>query len=434
MLSEWQKHIDKYIPPHLPGYDFVCRVPVYIPVQEISLTVWERRVQGLSFIHECVLTAILTGAKTLSDLAEQFGVPESIMLQIVAQLDSEQLAAVSSGDIILTDTGKQVLESQKKVKIQRSQLSRVSVNQITGEISDTPFLGTCREPPRGQPYLRDIYPITLDFLRSRFETLAAIYRENRLANLVFHPGAVESAELYRILDISHKTLSYVREFCFVYLNQEDQSLAFHFQSGIQAYADALSEQISSHELGAWNLFSRPKRRCLAAPDEERLPIGLIEVLNSQRKQSERWSAIETAYFTDRPLLDGEVEDILCNCFNFKAECIFIEAPFLGELLNDSTIGSLFSSATKELVIRYSQDDFRAKRLLDKIKGIAEEKKCKLTASPLPSISEVNLCFGNVCAIQGHYAEKETVYRRHLYRLCARITFDFVQINTLWTNI
>lgn len=209
------------------------------------------------------------------------------MLQIVAQLDSEQLAAVSSGDIILTDTGKQVLESQKKVKIQRSQLSRVSVNQITGEISDTPFLGTCREPPRGQPYLRDIYPITLDFLRSRFETLADIYRENRLANLVFHPGAVESAELYRILDISHKTLSYVREFCFVYLNQEDQSLAFHFQSGIQAYADALSEQISSHELGAWNLFSRPKRRCLAAPDEERLPIGLIEVLNSQRKQSER---------------------------------------------------------------------------------------------------------------------------------------------------
>ena len=53
MLSEWQKNVDKYIPPQLSGYDFICRVPVYIPVQEIGLTVWERRVQvlSLSLIH-----------------------------------------------------------------------------------------------------------------------------------------------------------------------------------------------------------------------------------------------------------------------------------------------------------------------------------------------------------------------------------------------
>lgn len=55
MLSEWQKNVDKYIPPQLSGYDFICRVPVYIPVQEIGLTVWERRVQVLSFVQECVL-------------------------------------------------------------------------------------------------------------------------------------------------------------------------------------------------------------------------------------------------------------------------------------------------------------------------------------------------------------------------------------------
>ena len=151
MLSEWQKNVDKYIPPQLSGYDFICRVPVYIPVQEIGLTVWERRVQVLSFVQECVLTAIRIGAKSLPDLADQFGLPESIMLQIVSQLDSEQLAAVSCGDIVLTDFGKKVLESQKKVKTLRSQLSRISVNQITGEVSDTPLLGTYREPPRGIP-------------------------------------------------------------------------------------------------------------------------------------------------------------------------------------------------------------------------------------------------------------------------------------------
>lgn len=435
MLSELQKRIDKYIPQHLSGYDFVCRVPVYIPVQEIGLTVWERRVQELSFIQECVLTAIRVGAKSLPDLARQFGLPESIMLQIVAQLDSEHLAAISSGDIILTETGQQVLEKQQKVKILRSQLSRVFINQVTGEISDTPFLGTHREPPRGQPYLQEVYPITLDFLRGRFETLATIYRENRLSNLVFQSTMTESAELYRILDISYQALSYIREFCFVYLNQEDKSLGFRFQSGIQVYADALSEQINQHSLGAWNLFSPPRRLCTADAQNERLPTALVEAASFHGSQSERLSAIEAAYFSDRPLLDGEIEDILCNCFNFKADRILIEAPYLGELLSSDVIRAVFSPNTKEVIVHYSQNDFQAKHILDKLsKQAADLKDCKLTASFLPNISSVKLYFGNACAIQGQYVQKETIYRRYLYKLCAHITFDQVQINTLWDNI
>lgn len=434
MLSELQKRIDKYIPQQLSGYDFVCRVPVYIPVQEIGLTVWERRVQGLSFIQECVLTAIRVGAKSLSALAKQFGLPETVMLQIVAQLDSEQLAAVSSGDIILTDIGRQVLEKQQKVKILRSQFSRVFINQITGEISDIPFLGTYREPPWGQLYLQEIYPITLEFLRSRFETLADIYRENRLANIVFQSTMTESTELYRILDISYQALSYMREFCYVYLNQEDKSLDFRFQSGIQAYADALSEQINQQALGARNLFSSPRRLCTADVKDERLPTDLIEATNFRGSQNERLSAIEAAYFSDRPLLDGEIEDILCNCFSFKADRILIEAPYLGELLNDDAIHAVFSTSTKEVVVHYSQRDFQAKRILDKLfKQASGQKGCKLTVSSLPEISSVKLYFGSVCAIQGQYAEKETVYRRHLYKLCAQITFDPVQINSLWNN-
>ena len=159
MLSEWQKNVDKYIPPQLSGYDFICRVPVYIPVQEIGLTVWERRVQVLSFVQECVLTAIRIGSKSLPDLADQFGLPESIMLQIVSQLDSEQLTAVSCGDIVLTDLGKKVLESQKKVKTLRSQLSRISVNQITGEVSDTPLWGPYRERGGRHTFWRSIHSI-----------------------------------------------------------------------------------------------------------------------------------------------------------------------------------------------------------------------------------------------------------------------------------
>lgn len=434
MLSELQKRIDKYIPPHLPGYDFVCRVPIYIPVREFGLTVWERRVQGLSFIQECVLMAIRAGAKSIDELANQFGSPEPVMLQIVSQLDSEQLAAVSGGEIILTDLGRQVLEKQQKVKIIRNQFSHVFINQVTGEISDVPFLGVYRAPPQGQPYLQEKYPVNLDFLRSKFETLAAIYHENRLSNLGFQFSTTESAELYRILDISYQTLSYIREFCFVYLNREDQSLDFRFQSGIQAYADTLSEQINQRVLGACNLFSLPRRLCTADIKKEWLPANLVNATHIHGSQSERQSAIEAAYFSDRPLLDGEVEDILCNCFDFKADRILIEAPYLGELLSDDAIQALLSPSTKEIIVHYSKSDYQAERILDKLSRQATRKDCSFTAFSLPEISSVKLYFGNACAIQGQFAEKETIYRRHLYRLYAQITFEPTQINTLWENI
>lgn len=432
MLSEWQKNVEKYIPPLLPGYDFICRIPVYVPVREIGLTVWERRIQALSFVQECVLTAIRIGVKSLPELAEQFGLPESIMLQIISQLDSEQLAAVSGGDIILTDTGKSVLESQQKVKILRNQLSRVFVNQITGEVSDSPILGTYREPPRGQPYLLEVYPVTLDFLRGKFEILSAIYRESRLSNVVFHSTAVESSELYRILDISYHTLSYIREFCFVYLNQADHSLAFRFQSGIQTYADALSEQLNSHELGAWNLFSRPKRLCTASSEDDQLPTDLVAALKSRGVQDKQVFSLEDAYYANRPLLDGELQDILYNCASFKAKRILIQAPYLAELLNDDIIRAIISPHTKEVIVHYNQDDLQAEHVLAQL--ARNKKDCLLTATSFQDISVVKFYFGSSCAIEGKYVEKETIYRRRLYKLCARITFDDAQIDMLWKEI
>lgn len=434
MLYEWQKNIDRYIPEQLPGYNFICRIPVFIPVQEIGLTVWERRTQSLSFIHECVLSSINISTKSISELSVQFGVPENIMLQIVSQLDTEQLAAVSAGSIILTEKGRQVLQAQRKVQIVRNQMSRIFVNQITGEIADTPVNGAYKEPPRGVVYLNEIYPITLDFLRSRFEILSAIYRENRIEQIAFRPGAIVSAELYRILDIQYQILSYTKDFCFVYINQEDKSLAFRFQSGIQIYADALQNQLNKRENGAMNVLSQPIRTCTANFKDIELPHQLIEAVLSKAGQDKRLPAIETAYYMDRPLLDGEIEDILCHCSVFKADRILIEAPHIGELLNETVISALMSSHTHEVIINYNSCDFQAKRIIDKFRDYTKRRNdCKLTLRSIQSITSVRLYLGNTCAIWGAYCPNETVYRRRLYKLCAHITFDPKQIETLWSQ-
>ena len=180
MIHDWQKNIEQYIPEILPGYDFVCRIPVYIPIQEIGMTVWERQVQSLSFIQECILSAVSIGAKDVAELSLQFGLPDTIILQIISQLDTEQLVAISAGNIVLTDKGRKALHQQQKVITLRKQFSHIFVNQITGEITDVGPVGAYQEPPFRQVYLYENYPITLNYLRSQFETLAAIYQESRL--------------------------------------------------------------------------------------------------------------------------------------------------------------------------------------------------------------------------------------------------------------
>lgn len=304
-------------------------------------------------------------------------------------------------------------------------IRRISESNELGEFyikNASIIVGTCIGVI-SDPRVRDS---TFDYV-----IVAVIYRESRLANVVFQSTA-ESAELYRILDISYHTLSYQREFCFVYLNQADCSLAFHFQSGIQAYADVLAEQLNCRHLGAWNLFSPPNRPCAASPEEEQLPHDLIAAFKLRGAQSDWADLLEAAYYADRPLLDGELQDILYHCAAFKAPRIFIQAPFLAELLNDDILRTIFSAHTKEVIVRYNRNDYQADFILGRMGKL--RKDCVLTTVPSEDISSVKFCFGTACFIQGQYAAKETVYKRRLYKLCAEITFNSAQIDSLWNNL
>ena len=326
-------------------------------------------------------------------------------------------------------------KTKQKEQILRNQVSRIFVNQITGDITDVPPVGVYREPPRGEVYLNEVYPLSLEFLRERFDTLASIYRESRLERVAFRSGLVEEAELYRILDISYHTLSYIREYSFVYLNQEDGSLAFQFHSGIQAYSNALADQISARANGARNLFSQPSRLCEAAEIRPELPARLIEALTAVGKADERLPVIEAEYYKDRALLDGELADILRHCSMFKAERILIRVPYLGEYLTGDAIAEILSTHTKEVIIEYSATDAQAKKLIGTIRERAAKRKdFKLVARTSRSIASIGLYFGNMCAIQGQYASRDTIYRLHLYKLCAQVTFDSERIEKLWDTV
>lgn len=434
MMFHWQKEADKYIPQALSGYDFVQCISVYIPFKEIGLTIWERRTQSLTFIFECVMSSINAGSRQLSDLAKNFGVSESVMMQIIAQLDSEDLVAVSAGEIILTRKGQGTLADLKKTMTQRRQFNQIFVNQITGEVSDMRPSGTYAEPPGKQVYLDEVYQIDLPFLRTQFDTLAKIYHDNQISHIIFGQSSPIEVELYRILDIRYDNLMYKPELCFVYLNQQDHSLAFKFKSGIAAYENAFQNQLNNEGLGAGRLFAMPRMSPppmeLSVPHGS--PDGLIAAFNHLGNQQERQAAIEDAYFLSRPLLSGETEDVLLHCGDFKPEAIYLSLPVMDEFITDSIIPSLIGKSVRVLVICSREDDHSGEYTISKIKKLLVNRKdihldCRSNAIP----SVIRIIFGRTCAIQASYSAFDTVYHRPFYRLSSQITFDTEQIKNLW---
>lgn len=100
---------------------------------------------------------------------------------------------------------------------------------------------------------------------------------------------------------------------------------------------------------------------------------------------------------------------------------------MAELLNDDILRTIFSAHTKEVIVRYNRNDYQADFILGRMGKL--RKDCVLTTVPSEDISSVKFCFGTACFIQGQYAAKETVYK-----LCAEITFNSVQIDSLWNDL
>lgn len=434
MLSNWQKNNVQYIPKKKPGYEFLFWMPVFIPIRKMKLLVWERQVQRISFVQECILSSINLSPKTIEDLSDQFGVPEEIMLQIVSELDTEQLAAVSAGSIIITGKGKQALQEHIKVQIHQSSLGILYINQITGDISENQITGLYKEPPKNQVYLDEEIITDITYLRTRFDELAILHKENRIDNSILPTALIDKIELYRILDITYNELAYIKENCAVYLNPQDLSLAFQFQSGIALYEKLVLKQLSERKNGVRGLFNLPDRETIHPTNYESMPIALIAALSADKQNEDYDSRIEYEYYQDRPLLDGEVKDILENCSDLKANRILICAPYISEIINGDICSAILSQSTKELFILHGIQDRRANDIIKNLKSISKNRKdLRLITHATANVPFISVLIGDKCAISAFYERIETIYRHSLYKLHSSITYDSSRIKELWSQ-
>lgn len=435
MLSKWQKSIENYVPIPMVGYDYVKRITVFIPIREISITVQERRVLKLSSVQICILALINLGIQSPDELAEYIGVSEDIMIQMISQLDTERMVAISAGTAILTDAGKKALTSENKEQRIQRQFGKIYINPITGEISDIRPKEYCLKPSFGNPYLEEEIVLSVGLLRKQFDALKKLYNEQKVERAIFGSEAIESAELYRITDISSQRLIYIKDSCFVYLNREDQSLAFQFGSGKTEYAEALAEQLRARMNGAMKILSQPVRATVSIMkrNEKSEPDALIETLKNS-KGNNRYTEIEKAYYQDRMLLDGELIDFIEHNEDFRPEKILIEAPILNEILPSQISSIPIGSKVQEITIIYNEKDQSAERIISELRSkLRQNRQLKLVTVKKENIDAVKIWFGEQCAINGYYLAYETIYKRSIFKLCAYVSFDKMKNQKLWVE-
>lgn len=432
-MFNWQKEVGRHIPGEISGYDFVRSYPVFIPYQEVRLTVLERQIVALPFVQDCVMSSISAGVHDIGDLSAQFGIEEEIMVQIVAQLDSLHLVSVSMGRAVLTGKGEKVLKEQQRVQVSREETGLLYVNLISGKITDKrPLYIFPKQPPRSSLYLDEEYPTDLDFFRSHFEQVAEIYDSNNTSSAIFGHSSILNTNLYRITDVAYKRLLYVRERCSVFINQQDRSLRFRFSSGEESYEKAASKQLQENKPGILRLLNTrrlppPPNGTNAMPE---FPSALIDAARAYSERREWAPAMESAYFQSRPLLDGEIIDMLENCADFRAKAIYLSLPICGEYLSDATISALTTNVER-LILSYDKDDYSANSIIQRIKGALVERHSILELREDAVPSTICILLGNTCGISAVYVSQQTAYHRTIYRVDARVTFDHAEVKRLW---
>ena len=351
--------ISKYIPPQNTGYRFIKRAIVYIPYREVGLSILERKEVHLSFVYETVLRLLVQGVNDIEQMSKLLGLDINIYKEIIAQMAIEDLLSISELSITIAPKGKQALHDLTKIVIAKGQINRVFTNLITGEI-ETQELNDCDDRPNPNYMCLDkCTTVDIKFFRDHFSEIEMIYNKDKIDEVIFATRSEEKDTLYRILDVVYQETRYRATNCFVYINEEDSSLLFSFENDKNSiYAATAMSQVSNNVIGALNLFnesfelSNPTTQLYYSTEKGQALSDLIRVIEQRTKTTIPIQEIEERYYKERYMLDGEIKDILMNCYEYKPKNIIICSACMKDFLKDNSLIDMLLSTGSSTAITF----------------------------------------------------------------------------------
>lgn len=387
-MKSFIESLKYYIPPQNSGFQFVKRTIVYFPVKEVGLHVLQRKQQRISLIYETILKLITLGIRDLEKMSEMLGIEIDVYKEIIAQMAQEDIIYVTEMEMGITNKGKEALKEQKKVTIEKSQFSRIFVNQITGEIYDDEPNDLIERPQPSRMCLDGVVNANLDFFRKNFSILSDIFTKRSTNETVFSNNDEEN-NLYRIIDIAYEKTYFSSKCCYVYLSEDDNSYLLSFEDDKNSqYMSIALNQINNNYSGAQKLFNNDvkisvQESIIDQAKNKRL-LSLIDLLEKRSKVAVSTENIEKLYYSDRYLLDGEMRELIINCNEYKPKQIIIISPFIKRLFEDNyLVDTLASLDLDKLLILYNKFEYGVKNSIEFLsKLIGRKNKDRLQCYPL----------------------------------------------------
>lgn len=437
--------IGEYIPPKNVGYSFVKRTNVFIPYKEIGVSILERTVTPLSFVYETVLKYLSVGVDDIERMATLLGLEIDIYKEVIAEMALANLIDVSEMSLILTVKGKNALQELTKVTIKKSQLNELFVNMVTGDIENYSNGRFLDRPTPGFAHLDQNIELDIQFLRDKFPIIEQMYDKDKEDDF-FISRKLKEKSLYRILDIAYLNIKYLAVGCFVYVKEEDSSILLIFDTKEETssnYSLIANAQISKNVTSTSLLFEA--NRSFIAQQKSKIHqndsaknealIDLISVIQKRSKTAIPIEEIESLYYKDRYLLDGELTDILTECQQYKPRELIIASSRIRSLLQDNAITNTLIGilANTKITLIYNNDEYGIDKsqqyLLSQLRNHKSRHNisfCPLTSDKKISYTQI-VCSPGGFVINSSYEFVKDNMCRYLLREISDISFDTLKV-------
>ncbi|TCL38872.1 hypothetical protein EV210_103356 [Anaerospora hongkongensis] len=358
--------IHKYIPPENVGYVLVKRTKVFIPYKEFGINVLERSEIPLSFVHETVLKLLAEDVCNVEEMVNVLGLEYDILKEIIAEMAIADLVVVSEMSLILTAKGKIALQELKKVTVKKNQVNELYVNMITGEIESYSNCLYYDRPIPGYMYFDQTFDLDIQFLREKFSSVEKIYEKDKEEESIFVKKSRGETSLYRILDIAYQKIKYMSISCFVFVNEETASLLLMFDDDkLSVYSTIAKSQINNRTNSIKWLFESNREfiaknksiRHEIDVDKDKARNKLLSLIQQKSKLKVSSQEIESYYYSDRYLLDGEIADIIRECHEYKPQKLVIASPHMRQFLQDNLTSLINMLPLIKIILIYNKDEY-----------------------------------------------------------------------------
>lgn len=366
-MSELVKSIIKKCPPDIP--DFICikSVDVFFPYAEIGIDCLVRDFSDLSLVFEIVLSLSKLNVCNINEICEIMGLSFNIVKEIVVDLVALDYVTASEETIKITGKGKKALEEKQSVQIKKYYLNNVAVDLITGKILSSDSLAN-EYVSRYNVCLKENITVDLSYLERNISDIKTLFEaEQRSFNDQFRKS---TKELYRLVNIHHQNLRYIKKKLYIYKSIDSDELQFILDGETDGeYHDALFDQLKSQSVPSLESFFERDRQFKKKAAEFTLNKEYLSRANKLRKELDgsTFTMVSDLFVGKRyTLFDNEYKSYFEHDKEIQYKQLIIYSNRIKSILSTSLFTEINRiSESKQVFIIYDKNERGAKAFIDK---------------------------------------------------------------------